>query len=339
MFLCSSTSAQSIRGTLRDGLSHAPLSDAVVQMLGEKDRVVVSGTTTGRGEYLLKGPADGEYRLRVLRIGYRPWISEPLSLRQTAILLKDFDITGGIVVLAELTVTARSACKRSPTDDTRMEAVWQQARTTLALIEAGSADELEFSVFTKDRTLDRYERQLQELTSYTYGRGTWPVKSLEAESLATEGFIQIRDTLEGPIYYGPDVAVFFSDAFLASHCFRLLPSPKGEVDLIGVGFEPLPGRKVADIEGVLWLHKRDGLSRLEYRYSAMPKWVPKGKAGGVLRFDRLDGGRPIITGWSLQAPIAWYERGKLGLHGFRQLIGQLERIRSGNAVVWNRTPT
>lgn len=219
-----------------------------------------------------------------------------------------------------------------------MEAVWQQARTTLGLIEAGGERELEFSVRTRERTLDKWERQLQEFTSHTYGRGTWPVQSLPAESLAAGGFIQVHDTLQGPIYYGPDVAVFFSDVFLASHCFRLLPAPKGESDLIGLGFEPIGGRQTADIEGVLWLHRRDGLSRLEYQYSRMPPWVPRGKAGGVLRFDRLRAGRPIITGWSLQAPIAWFERGRYGLHGFRQLVGELESVRDDSEVVWRRSP-
>lgn len=335
--LCAPLRAQSIRGAIRDETSHAPITDAVIQLLGERERVVASGTTSARGEYLLRGPANGDYRLRVLRIGFRPWISEAVTLNDAAVLLRDFEIDAGVVVLTELTVTARSTCRRSPADDAQMDAVWQQARTTLALIEAGRADELGFRVLTRDRTLDAYGRQQQELTNFTYGQGSWPVKSLPAESLATDGFIQVRDTLQGPVYYGPDVAVFFSDAFLASHCFRLLPPPKDEGDLIGLGFEPLGGRRVADIQGVLWLHRRDGLSRLEYGYTQMPPWVPKGKAGGVLRFDRLSAGRPIITGWSLQAPIPWVDRSRMGLHGFRVLVGEVEEVRTARGeLLWRR---
>jgi hypothetical protein len=336
LVLCRPAMAQSVRGTVRDQLSHAVISDALVQLLGERERVVASGTSSARGEFLLRAPADGVYRLRVLRIGFRPWVSESVPLDAERIQVKDLEVDAGVVVLEELTVTVRSSCKRSPSDDSRMDAVWQQARTMLGLVEAGASGDLEFRVLTRDRTLDPWERQLQETSRYSYGRGTWPVSSLPPDSLALYGFIQGSDPLAGPTYYGPDVAVFFSDAFLGSHCFRLLPAPKGEAELIGLSFEPLPGRKVADIEGVLWVHRRDGLTRLEYRYAAIPGWMGKGKAGGRLRFDRVSTGRPIITEWSIQAPIPRIEETRTMLHGFKQTIGEVEEVRSGTAVLWRR---
>lgn len=340
LLLCSAPlPAQSIRGTLRDHLSHAPISDALVQLLADRERVVASGTSSARGEYLLRAPADGMYRLRVLRIGFRPWFSEPVTLKGTEIVLRDFDIQGGIVVLAELKVTAKSSCKRSPADDSTMEAVWQQARTTLGLIEASDTTDVEFLVRTWYRTLDPYERQRQETWRSGWGRGAWPVHSLPPDSLAEFGFIQATDSLAGPVYYGPDVAVFFSEAFLGTHCFRLLPAPKGETDLIGIGFEPLEGRKVYDIEGALWVHKRAGLSRLEYWYSPMPGWVPKRKAGGVVRFDRLESGRPIITEWSLMAPIPQVEQYRVILHGWRVTLGEVNEIRVGGVTTWKRVPS
>lgn len=327
--------AQSVRGTVRDQLSKATISEALVQLLGERDRVLASGTSSARGEYLIKAPSDGLFRLRVLRIGFRPWVSDTVRLSAERIQVLDLAVDAGVVVLAELTVTARSSCKRSPTDDASMDAVWQQARTALGLAQAGAGD-LEFRVLTKERTLDQYERKLHESSRYTYGRGAWPVGSLSPDSLTEYGFIQETDSLAGPTYYGPDVAVFFSDAFLGSHCYRLLPAPKGEPDLIGLSFEPLPGRKIADIEGVLWMHRRDGLTRLEYRYAAMPGWMQKGKAGGVLRFDRIASGRPIITEWSLQAPIPRIEEHRTMLHGYKRSIGEVEEVRSDTEVVWRR---
>jgi hypothetical protein len=344
IFLCSllllptHLPAQSVRGTVRDRLSNAIIAEALVQVLAERDRVVASGTSSARGEFILQAPADGSYRLRVLRIGFRPWVSDTVRLTVERLQVMDLAVDGGVVVLAELTVTARSSCKRSPTEDASMDAVWQQARTALGLAEAG-ADELEFRVLTRERTLDQFERKVRESSRYTYGRGTWPVGSLPPDSLAEFGFIQVADSLEGPTYYGPDVAVFFSDAFLGSHCFRLLPAPRGEPDLIGLSFEPLPGRKVADIEGVLWVHRRDGLTRLEYRYAAMPGWMKKGKAGGVLRFDRIATGRPIITEWSIQAPIPRIEERRTVLHGYKQSIGEVEEVRTATEVLWRRAAT
>jgi hypothetical protein len=340
LFLSAPLAAQSVRGIVRNEVSHTIVADALVQLLGDRERVVVSGTSSARGEYVLRAPAEGVYRLRVLRIGYRPWVSDTVRLVADRIQVKDLDVDAGVVVLKELTVTARSSCKRSPSMDARMDAVWQQARTMLGLIDAGASGDLEFRVLTRDRTLDQWERPLGRGTSrMSRGTGAWPVTSLPADSLAQYGFIQAGDPEGGPIYYGPDVAVFFSDAFLGSHCFRLLPAPKGEAELIGLSFEPLPGRKVADIEGVLWVHQRDGLTRLEYSYAPTPEWLRKGKAGGVLRFDRVSTGRPIITEWSIQAPIPRIEQYRVVVHGFKQTIGEVEEVRSGEAVLWRRAAT
>ncbi len=329
--------AQSIRGRVLDAASDTPVVEALVQLLAERDRVVASGASSTRGEYLVRGPAAGTYRLRVLRIGFRPWVSDPVRLMSDTLQVQDLRVDAGVVVLAELTVRARSSCRRSPADDADMEAVWQQARTVLGLVDAAGAEDLEFLVTTRDRTLDPYERVIREFRTPAFSRGAWPIISQSADSLNEFGFIQVQDTLAGPVYYGPDVAVFFSDAFLTAHCFRLLPPPRGEPDLIGLGFEPLPGRKVSDIEGVLWVHRHAGLSRLEYQYARMPGWMPQGKAGGVLHFDRLSGtGRPIVTSWSLQAPIPRIERSRTVLHGFRQTIGEVESVREGEQVVWRR---
>lgn len=329
-------SAQSVRGRVVEQEGAKPVVEALVQLLGPRDRVLASGTTSPRGEYLLHAPADGSYRLRVLRIGFRPWVSDTVQLSGPEVQSKLLEVDAGVVVLAELTVTARSSCRRSPADDSDMEAVWQQARTVLALVEAGSAGDLEFFVTTSNRSLDQYERLVQEYRMPSIGRGAWPVISQSADSLEQFGYVQVGDTLTGPIYYGPDVAAFFSDLFLAGHCFRLLPPPKGEPQLIGLGFEPVGGRKLPDIEGVLWVDRTTGLNRLEYRYTRMPGWLAQQKAGGVLRFDRLPTGRPILTSWSIQAPIPRIERARIVLHGFRQTLGEVQEVRSGDAVIWRR---
>jgi hypothetical protein len=118
--------------------------------------------------------------------------------------------------------------------------------------------------------------------------------------------VQPRDLISGPVYFGPDVAVFFSDAFLQTHCFRLIPGP--DRTLVGLGFEPVKTRKVVDIEGVLWLDREQNrLRRLEYRYTALWPWVPKGSTGGRLDFEFLAGGQPVLTGWSIRAPVARIE--------------------------------
>lgn len=328
--------AQSVRGRIVEDDGGRPVIEALVQLLGPRDEVLASGTSSLRGEYLLQAPLDGPYRVRVLRIGFRPWVSEPVALSETAVQTRELRVDAGVVMLAELTVRARSSCRRSPAEDSDMEAVWQQARTVLGLIDAGAGGDLEFLATNSERTLDQYERLVQESKLPSFGRGSWPIVSQSPDSLAQFGFIQVHDTLAGPIYYGPDVGVFFSDGFLTSHCFRLLPPPKGESELIGLGFEPVSGRKLPDIEGALWVHRTTGLSRLEYRYTRMPGWMAQEKAGGLLRFDRLASGRPILTTWSIQAPIPRIERSRVVLHGFRQTLGEVQEVRNADSVVWRR---
>jgi hypothetical protein len=192
----------------------------------------------------------------------------------------------------------------------------------------------------------------------TFDVGRWPVTSQPPESLASLGYVQPRDTLNGPIYYGPDTKVFFSDAFLRTHCFRLVTPPRQTPGLVGLGFEPVRNRRVMDIGGTLWLERMSGALRtLEYRYIPLWDWVPRGSAGGVLSFGRLASGQLIITGWVIRAPVAsidrspvgrfssdertrpFFGRGRLTLHGFRVEIGEVQEVRGGDGrLLWRREP-
>jgi hypothetical protein len=238
-----------------------------------------------------------------------------------------------------------------------MALLWDEARTALGLLGAGNREEmLEFRSLLTKRMVDPGDHLVSENNLLAFGRGAWPIASQPPESLAQFGFVQPRDTISGPVYFGPDIAVFFSDAFLRTHCFRLIPGP--DRTLIGLGFEPIKTRKVVDIEGVLWLDRgRNRLRRLEYRYTALWPWVPKGSAGGRLDFEFLAGGQPVLTGWSIRAPVAriedWPEGtrvrdqttlpffgpGKVALHGFREEVGEVNDIRLADGqVVWSQTP-
>jgi hypothetical protein len=266
-----------------------------------------------------------------------------------------FAIPAVAVILSDITVETRGQCRGSPADDQRLAALWDDARTALALLNAGNTDQtLEFRSTLITRKVDRGNHLVSESSMLAFGRGTWPVASQPAESLALLGFVQSRDTLFGPTYFGPDVAVFFSDAFIQSHCFKLMAGP--DPGLLGLGFEPTRDRRVADIEGVLWVDRdKNRLRSLEYRYTALWAWVPKGSAGGRLSFAFLGDGRPVLTGWSIRAPVAkvedWPEGvrlrdettkpffgpGKVSLHGFREEIGEVRDIRKPDGrVVWSR---
>jgi len=336
--------AQSIQTQLQDSAGGGPLAGVVVQLVGPGGRLAAVGSSSQSGRVALGPVTAGSYRLRVLRIGFRPWTSDQIELTDGRTWTRPFRVGAEPLQLAEITVTTESPCAATPGADRRMALLWDEARTTLGFT-GGSRDRLVFRTLLLRRFLGRDRSRLSEERSISEGRGAWPVLTQSPDSLALLGFVQPRDTVDGPVYFGPDPVVFFSDAFVAGHCFRLVPAPPGSGDLLGLGFEPLPGRRLPDVAGVLWFERNTGLKRLEYRYTGLWRWVPHDGAGGALEFDRLPGGRPIVTRWTIRAPIAARDRGRVArpgegdtrrffgagvivLHGFREDEGRVEAVRT-----------
>ncbi len=350
--------AQGLKGTVVERDSRQPVPAALVQLLAaEHDSILLSTATSSQGRFSLPLIAPGLHRVRILRIGFRPWTSEPLAFDSRVTREELFAIPAVPVVLSEITVEVKSPCRGSPQEDQRMALLWDDARTALGLLGAGGREEmLEFQSILTRRMVDPGDHLISETSLSAFGRGAWPIASQPAESLALLGFVQSRDNVMGPVYFGPDVSVFFSDAFLRTHCFRLVPPARSEPDLLGLGFEPVKGRAVVDIEGVLWLDRQHNLlRRLEYRYTGLWSWVPRGTTGGRLDFSLLPGGQPILTGWTIRAPVAriedWPEGarvrdestrpffgpGKVVLHGFREELGRVHEVhRTDGGVLWRR---
>lgn len=350
---------QALRGTLLDDGSGAPLQAVLVDALRAADDSALRRTATdARGRFGFADVPAGRYRVRVNRIGFRPWVSEEFPLGPGQTLDSVWRVASEAVVLTEIVVESENACRASLDDDRRMALVWDEARKSLSLLQRrGGGDSLEF-IFTRTRIqvdTTGIERVLGRFPGG--GRGLWPITSQAPESLAQLGYVQPRDTLSGPIYYGPDPEVFFSEPFLQTHCFRLVPPPGDHPDWIGLGFRPVPERELADIDGVLWLARQDAtLRRLEFRYTRLWSWVPPGRAGGSLEFARLPSGQPVVVGWTMRAPIAsrapatagrrrsdarteaFFGSGRTTLQGFlveESLVAQI--LGPGGRVLW--TPT
>lgn len=355
LFAAARLRAQAIGGQVTEADSRQPVAAALIQLLPDSSESILASTSTGeQGRFSFPARALTRFRVRILRIGFRPWTSEPLVASAVKVGELSFAIPAVPVVLTEITVETRSQCRGSPAEDQRLALLWDDARTALALLDAGTAEKmLEFRSTVTKRVVDPGDHLVSVTSMLSFGRGAWPVASQPAETLAVLGFVQPRDTLFGPTYFGPDVAVFFSDAFIQTHCFKLVANP--DPGVLGLGFEPVKDRKVPDIEGVLWVDReKNRLRKLEYRYTSLWKWVPKGSAGGRLEFAFLADGRPVLTGWSIRAPVAriedWPEgvrvrdestkpffgSGRVVLHGFREETGEVRDIRqSSGTVIWS----
>jgi hypothetical protein len=111
----------------------------------------------------------------------------------------------------------------------------------------------------------------------------------------------------GPIYFGPDARVLFTDWFLGTHCISV-DTRTGRSDdrtWIVAQFKPAKGtRKSGALNG--WLefnHTSLALRSLNFEFADRPRWAPKSGGGGEIRFARLPGGVWLPVQWSMRAPV------------------------------------
>src|SRR2546421_4001734 len=86
-------------------IDNAPVSGALIALLDSRDSVVAEGLGSENGSRLLRAP-PGDYRVRVRRIGYLPFISSPVSLPRPDQF--SLDVKSPRVVLERIVVTSNS---------------------------------------------------------------------------------------------------------------------------------------------------------------------------------------------------------------------------------------
>jgi len=92
-FAAHPAAAQSIRATVRDAATGAPVAEAVVRVVAADGALVMAGFSNGDGVVALRARGPGTYRLEAQRAGYHP-VVEPLE-------------AGGREVQAEIRMTRR----------------------------------------------------------------------------------------------------------------------------------------------------------------------------------------------------------------------------------------
>jgi len=106
---------------------------------------------------------------------------------------------------------------------------------------------------------------------------------------------------DGWTIFGPDETVLLSEGFAATHCFRLVRD-SGRPTQIGVSFQPVPGRKVPDISGVIWVDQvTSELREMSFHFVNAGE-LSRFNAGGYTRFARVPSGAWIVDEWKLTAP-------------------------------------
>lgn len=295
--------AQVVRGTVVDQFSRAPIASGIVLLLGadgtERDRTLTDAT----GRFLLRSQVPGEHRLRTLIIGFQPWESQAFSLAMGQTVERAIELDLLRVALPPITVEAERTCVVRPGEGEAAAALWDEVKKAVAATTLAAASRrYRFRTRTREQFVDRLN-VVQSDTVFPLAPGyrAWPFASLDPELLSRRGFVQ--SDVGGPVFYGPDAVLLVSDVFLDDHCFRVRGA-EGNAEL-GLLFEPVGGRRVPEIEGVLWLDAEStALRRLEWRYRNIPSWARQGRPSGSIEFSQLPDGAWFVRGWMLRAPVA-----------------------------------
>jgi hypothetical protein len=343
LFLPAVAGGQIVRGVVVDR-GDTPVPGVIVLLVDSTSSVVARALSNERGEFRVAASKAGTYRVRTLRIGFRPSGSEPIRLLSGGEVTRRIALSGVQVSLDTMRVVDRTSCRLARDSAAATFAVWEQARTALTAVALTAGTRaITATTVTYERVLDRNARRVRDQHSQvSTAVVSQPWRSLSADSLRRGGYV-VSDA-DSTTYYAPGLDVLLSDAFIEDHCFRLSSSP--DPQKIGVAFEPVPDRKTSDIAGTLWLDRQSSRLRgLDYRYANVPRAIraDASQSGGDMEFTGLKDGGWVISRWNIRMPVFAPERSTSGLVQYRvaQVLatgGELAVALRGADTLWARRP-
>jgi hypothetical protein len=100
--------AQTIHGRLLEQITDKPIPNAGVSLIAVPDKQVSDTKTNGIGEFTLKAPSPGTFRLRTVVNGYRIAVSPALALQRDDEVSLTWRIMPDTIYLLPVVVTANS---------------------------------------------------------------------------------------------------------------------------------------------------------------------------------------------------------------------------------------
>lgn len=305
LLACAATArAQVVIGSvvLRDSVT--PVPSVIVVAIDTSGKTVSRTLTSRLGAFTIRVPVAGRYELDVLRIGYRPTRGPTVDIGLGANDKVRIIFAGAAISLAAMNVRERETCRVSSDTGLAVARVWEEARKAMLTTQLNGEGAPLFAEWIEyDRTLDSTSRLVRtQHVRTSRNPTTHAFRSVPAEVLQGKGFV-VADSV-GTNYYVPDADVLLSDAFVGSHCFRLVAAPDDRVSQIGVGFVPTRDRRdMREIQGTLWVDKASAeLRTLEFSYTNMPDAAERARAGGAVQFLRLLDGNWLVSKWSVRMP-------------------------------------
>jgi hypothetical protein len=288
-----------VEGVARAEEGGAPVQFALVRLVRADSSSRPSdnppqGITSASGRYRFGGVAPGRYRVQLLRIGFRPVLSDPVQVAAGETVQLALRVASQPLMLPTVTVTAEvCVTAKELTKYPQLETLWQQARDGA-------------SVRTELMGRYRYQILTREEGFELKADGPTPVSTLDRPHVsdprsAVTNAARIRAQRLSRGYYAPndgwglpnELDVLHED-FLKTHCFNSV-AERGDGE-VGLRFGPLRVRgDFLDIRGTIWLDSATYLARrLDLEY------VDGDESRGTVR---VDFGDVAVAGGTLRMPV------------------------------------
>jgi len=294
-----------VEGRARAEEGGAPVQFALVRLVRVDSTPLPSdsppqGITNAEGRYRFDGVTPGRYRVELLRIGFRPVLSDPVQVTAGERVQLDLRVASESLTLPPVTVTVTAdVCvpvqkiKAYP----QLETLWRQARDGAA-IRTELMARFRYHVLTHEES---YELKADGPTA----PGTLDQSYLSDPKWAIKNARRNREQRLSRGYYGPsndkgdgfhvpnELDVLHED-FLKTHC--VVAAAARGVGEVGLRFRPLRTRRnFLDILGTIWLDSTTYLARrLELEY------VDFDESRGTVRVDFAD---VPVAGGTLRMPV------------------------------------
>jgi hypothetical protein len=293
-----------VEGHARAEAGGTPVQFALVRLVSADSSPLPSdsspqGITNADGRYRFDGVAPGRYRVQLLRIGFRPLLSDPVQVAAGETVQLELRVASEPLVLPPVTVTAEVCVPaQNLKEHPQLQTLWQQARD-------GAAVRTELMARFRYHVLlheESYELKADGPTApgmidqRYVSDPKWAVKNAarNREQRLSRGYYgPSRGSLDG--FYVPNELDVLHEDFLKAHCF-VPPAARG-VGEVGLRFRPLRTRRnFLDILGTIWLDSATYLARrLELEY------VDFDESRGTVRVDFAD---VLVADGTLRMPVA-----------------------------------
>jgi hypothetical protein len=157
-----------------------------------RDTTLLARTLTGQtGRATLRVAVGGLFQIRVDRIGFQGWISEPFELAAGQVVIQDLRLPSIRRDLPTIVVQGESMCGVESAGRAAAAALWEEVRLALEASEITLREgrtPLWVREYTQERTPDLVS--LRRRVTRAAGEAGAPFRSLDPSTLASEGFVQ-----------------------------------------------------------------------------------------------------------------------------------------------------